>query len=142
MVEHLKGVLSEDKEANYIFVMDQLNTHKSEMLVKFIAEECGIPESDLGLKGKSGILKTMETRAAFLSDKSHKIHIVYTPKHSSWLNQIEMWFSILTRRILNRRFSFNSVDSLERKIHEFIDYYNKYLAKPFKWTYAGKVLQI
>ncbi len=77
-----------------------------------------------------------------LSKEEHKIRFIYTPRHSSWLNQIEMWFSILTRRILNKRYSFKSIKHLEAKIKEFIDYYNKYNAKPFKWTYAGKVLQI
>lgn len=120
--------------------MDQLNTHKSESLVRFIAESEGIPEDALGKKGEEGILKSMETRATFLSDPAHRVRIVYTPKHSSWLNQIELWFSILRRRLLNRRSSFSSVQHLELSIQHFIEYYNQHLAKAFRWTYAAKLL--
>jgi len=67
-----------------------------------------------------------------LEDESRRIRIVYTPKHSSWLNQIEIWFGILSRKILGRRASFKSIQELEKKILEFIKYYNENLAKPFK----------
>jgi hypothetical protein len=139
-VKHIREVVATDPKISYIFVMDQLNTHKSETLVKCIAEQEGIPTEELGKKGVEGILKSMETRAAFLSDTTHQIRIVYTPKHSSWMNQIEIWFSILKRRLLNRRSSFSSVQDLELRIQQFIDYYNQYLAKPFCWTYANKLL--
>ncbi|OPZ93939.1 MAG: hypothetical protein BWY74_00943 [Firmicutes bacterium ADurb.Bin419] len=114
----------------------------SEALVRFIAEKCNISDTDLGVKDKTGILKSMESRASFLSDKSHAIRIVYTPKHSSWLNQIEMWFGIITRRFLNKRASFKSVEDLENGIQIFIKFYNDHMAKPFKWTYEGKLLRI
>ncbi|UOF88760.1 transposase [Fodinisporobacter ferrooxydans] len=141
-VEHIRQVVRHDPTAPYLLVMDQLNTHKSESLVRFVAAECGIPEEALGEKGKSGVLKTMESRAAFLTDPSHRIRVIYTPKHSSWLNQIECWFSILSRRLLNKRASFVSVEDLEQRIAAFIDYYNEHLAKPFRWTYAGKLLKM
>ena len=120
--------------------MDQLNTHQSEGLVRYIAKECGI-EDDLGEKNKSGILKNMKSRQEFLENEEHRIRIVYTPKHCSWLNQVEMWFSILGRMLLNKRASFKSLEVLKSKIKEFIEYYNTNLAKPFKWTYSGKLLQ-
>ena len=101
---------------NHLFITDNLNTHMSESLVKFVAQIEGIDESVLGVKGKSGILKSMESRAAFLMDRSHQIAFKYTPKHCSWLNQIECWFSILTRRLLNRRSSFKSGGVLKCRV--------------------------
>ena len=139
-LNHIAAVVSLAPNDKYIFVMDQLNTHKSESLVKYVAEQCGIKE-DLGKKGEYGILESMKTRQAFLEDETHGIRIVYTPKHSSWLNQIEIWFGILSRKILGARASFKSVQELEEKILKFITYYNENLAKPFKWNYVGKLLK-
>lgn len=93
----------------------------------------------MGEKGKRGILKNRQSRAQFLSDSSHRMVFHYTPKHTSWLNQIELWLSILARKLLKRG-SFTSVADLEAKVLAFIDYYNRTMAKPFKWTYQGKPL--
>ena len=139
---HIEGVISHNPNDRHIFVTDNLNTHMSETLVKLVALQCGIDEQSLGVKGKEGILKTMASRAEFLMDDTHKIVFVYTPKHCSWLNQIECWFSILTRRLLNKRSSFATVHELEQKIKDFIDYYNQFLKKPFQWNYKGKLLMI
>lgn len=136
--EHIKRVIETDPQAEWIFVADQLNTHKSEALVRLVAQECGL-EDDLGIKGKCGILLSMETRAVFLQSASHRIRFVYTPKHASWLNQVEIWFSILVRKLL-RRASFSSKENLRQRILAFIDYFNATMAKPFKWTYAGRPL--
>ena len=137
-VRHIEHTIQTDPEAPWIFIVDQLNTHQSASLVHKVADWCGIQE-ELGVKGKCGILASMESRAEFLQDPSHRIRLVYTPKHTSWLNQVEIWFSILVRRLLKRG-SFTSVEELRQRMLAFIDYFNKTMAKPFKWTYAGRPL--
>jgi hypothetical protein len=138
---HLQAVIATDPKASrWHIVCDRLNTHQSESLVRWVADLSGI-EEDLGVKGESGILASMVSRAAFLSDPSHTVVFHYTPKHSSWLNQIEIWLSILVRKLLKRG-SFTSVEDLEAKVFAFIDYYNRTMAKPFKWTYQGKALTV
>ncbi len=134
---HIERTLAEDPEGVWLFVTDQLNTHQSETLVRLVAERCGLADA-LGAKGKSGVLRSMATRAAFLSDPTHRIQFVYLPKHTSWLNQVEMWFSILVRRVLKRG-DFPSQEALQARILAFIEYFNK-TAKPFKWTYTGRPL--
>ena len=136
---HIAQTIALDPDANWTFVVDQLNTHQSETLVFLVAQQCAI-EDHLGVKGESGILQSMATRRAFLNDPTHRIRFVYTPKHSSWLNQIEVWFSILMRRLLKRA-SFTSTEDLRDRILAFIDYFNRVLAKPFKWTYTGRPLK-
>lgn len=139
-VQHIEATIATDPGTRWIIINDQLNTHKSEGLVRLIARLCdtGI---DLGEKGESGILKNMETRKAFLEDVSHRICFIYPPKHCSWLNQVEIWFSILSRKLIKRG-NFKSLDDLMDKIRRFIDFFNHHLAKPFKWTYEGKPLKI
>ncbi len=136
---HVQGVVGTDLAvARWHFVVDNLNIHCSESLVRYVAAASDL-DLDLGEKGKSGILHTCRSRAAFLSDPSHRVVFHYTPKHSSWLNQIEIWLSILVRKLLQRG-SFTSVDDLREQILAFIAYYNRTMAKPFKWTYQGKAL--
>jgi transposase len=137
--QHIARTVAIDPDAEWIFVVDQLNIHMSETLVQVVAAECGLDET-LGTKGTHGILKSMSTRRAFLSDPTHRVRFVYVPKHSSWLNQIEIWFSLLMRRLLKRA-SFTSTADLQARILAFIDYFNRTMAKPFKWTYTGRPLQ-
>jgi transposase len=137
---HIARTIDLDPEGEWIFITDQLNTHQSEALVGLVAERCSLNQ-DLGEKGKEGILQSKQTRAAFLKDPSHRIRFVYTPKHTSWLNQVECWFSILVRRLLKRA-SFTSVEELRDKILAFIEFFNRTLAKPFKWTYQGRPLTV
>ena len=109
-------------------------------MVRNVASACGVAE-DLGVKGRSGVLKSVATRKAFLRDASHRVRFVYVPKHTSWLNQIEIWFSILVRRVI-RRGNFTSAMDLRGKILAFIVYFNRTLAKPFKWTFTGRPLNV
>lgn len=133
-VAHVAQTVATDPQARWVFVVDNLNTHQSEGLVLWVAQACGI-EGDLGVKGKKGVLKSQKSRAQFLSDKWHRIRLVYTPKHTSWLNQIELWFSILVRKLL-RRASFSSVEDLKARIRAFIDYFNRTMARPIQWLYS------
>lgn len=135
----IRITLKSDPEASWVFACDGLNTHKSEALVRLVAEFCDL-DMDLGVKGKFGVLKSMESRAEFLHEPSHKIRFVYTPKHCSWMNQIEIWFGIISRQLLKRK-SYSSVLILEESIRNFIQQYNL-TAHPFKWTYAGVPLTI
>ena len=140
--EHIESVISLYPDDRHLFTTDNLNIHMSESLVRMVAQIDNIDESTLGIKGKCGILKNMQSRKEFLTDESHQIVFEYTPKHCSWLNQIECWFSIITRRLLNKRATFNSVEELEQKIKSFIDYYNQFLKKPFQWNFKGKLLRV
>ncbi len=136
---HVIHLLAQSPDAaKYHLVMDCLNTHQSEALVRLAASLEPIP-MELGRKGKSGILHSMTTRSEFLADPTHRLVIHFTPKHCSWMNQIEIWFGILMRKLL-RRGNFTSTDVLKTRILEFVEYFNRTMAKPFKWTYKGKPL--
>jgi DDE superfamily endonuclease len=134
---HIQRLVASDPEATkWHIILDNLNTHQSEGLVRWIAELEGIGPQLLGVKGKSGILQSMASRAAFLHDRRHKVVLYYTPKHASWMKQVEIWLSILVRKLLKRG-NFLSVDDLRDQILAFIAYYNRTMAKPIKWTYTG-----
>lgn len=136
---HIARTLEKDPEGVWIFVADRLNIHQSVSLVDLVAHQCGLTAEVARLRAQGG-LKAMASRAAWLSDPTHRIQFVYTPTHTSWLNQIEMWFSMLVRRALKRG-NFPSVEALRERILAFIAYYNQ-TAKPFQWTYKGRPLVI
>jgi transposase len=135
---HIKQTLATDPEASWVFVADNLNIHCSETLVHVVAKVCEIPTA-LGKKGKHGVLRSVASRQTFLSDPSHRVRFVYTPKHSSWLNQIETVFGVIMRKVI-RRGSFTSVNDLRDKLSNFIEYFNRVFANPFRWTYTGRPL--
>jgi transposase len=128
----------------FVFVVDQLNTHKSESLVRLMARLNG-DEQDLGKKGKSGILKNMTSRMEYLEsdelenprEQKQRIRFVYTPKHCSWLNVVEGWFSGLQSRLLTL-LSCKSTEGLADKILEYIAYYNEKWAKKINWMKVKK----
>ena len=157
-----KQIASAAAGTKWNIVLDNLNIHLSESLVRVIAKHLGIEQAGLGQKGKHGLrprppglrprppglrprppglLKSMQTREQFLTDPGHRITFYFTPRHASWLNQIEIWFSILARKLIQRG-NFTSKADLRAKINAFIYVFNKTMAKPFKWTYAGKPLTI
>jgi putative transposase len=134
---HLQRLIASDPTATkWHLMLDNLNIHQSESLVCWVAEREGLVLETLGVKGKSGILQSMESRAAFLHDPTHQVVFYYTPKHASWMNQVEIWLSILVRKLLKRG-NFLSLDDLRSQILAFITYYNQTMAKPIKWTYTG-----
>ena len=104
--------------------------------VRWVADLEGIKQETLGVKDKRGILRSMASRAVFLHDPTHRAVFYYTPKHASWMNQVEIWLSILVRKLLKRG-NFTSLDDLRGQILAFIDYYNRTMAKPIKWVHTG-----
>jgi putative transposase len=134
---HFQRLIASDPEATKWHIMlDNLNIHQSESLVRWVAQQEGIAPETLGVKGKSGILQSMESRAAFLHDPTHTVVVYYTPKHASWMNQVEIWLSILVRKLLKRG-NFTTLNDLRDQILAFIAYYNRTMAKPIKWTFTG-----
>ncbi|WP_422447095.1 MULTISPECIES: transposase [unclassified Endozoicomonas] len=120
---------------------DLLNTHMCEAAVMTAARVEKTSEEELGTKRKSGILQNLKTRAMYLTDPTHKIMFHYTPKHACWLNQIEIWFSILVRRFLKRN-SFTTKEDLKVRLYGFIEFFNERMAKPFKWAFKDRPLQV
>jgi transposase len=136
---HIVRTVSLNASAGWVFIVDNLDTHRSGELVRWVAGQLG-DEQDLGEMSKRGILGSRKSRAAYLSDPAHRIRFAYTPRHASWVNQVELWFSVLSRRFL-RRASFTSLDDLQTRLLAFIGYFNEVLAHPYRWTYTGRPLR-
>jgi hypothetical protein len=141
-LEHCKRTVALHPDSKWRIISDQLNTHWSESLVLWIVlmEGLKLPSEELGVKGRSGILKSQETRKAFLTAPERRIRFIYVPKHSSWLNQVEIWFSVVVRRVIKRS-NFTSVEALKERLLDFIEYFNRTMAKPYRWTFTGQPLK-
>jgi transposase len=116
----------------YDWVMDNLNTHWSLDVCRLVARWCKVPFEPEKLK-KGG------QRRAFLGDPRHRHVFHFTPKHGSWLNQAELFFSVLHRRFLARG-SFPSAKDFDRRLERFLKDYNVRHAHPYRWTYTGEPL--
>ena len=139
-LKHIQATVAHDESGKWRFIVDNLNVHCSASLVKWVARLEGLKPQDLGKKDRHGILKNQASRRAFLSDRTHRIHFVYLPKHSSWLNQIEPIFGIVNRKVM-RGGDFESVADLEEKLRRFLSYFNDTMASPMTWTHTGKPTQ-
>jgi hypothetical protein len=116
----------------YDWVVDNLNTHWSLEVCRLVAQWCNVP----------CVVQTLERgvqRRAFLNDPTHTHVFHFTPTHGSWLNQVELWCSVLARRFLKRG-DFSSSDDFETRLMDYLDVYNTHHAHPYRWTYTGQPL--
>lgn len=109
-LDFMQEVAAKYPDKDLYFIMDNFRTHKTKEVMEWVEKQGG------------------------------RIHFHFTPTHASWLNQIELWFSILARKFLKRNI-FISVDDMVRKLMAYIEEYNQN-AKPFRWTYAGEPLKV
>lgn len=114
------------------WVVDNLNTHWSLQACEILA----------ALNGRSfcpRALRRGEQRKAFLTDPDYAHRFVFTPKHGSWLNQVELWFGTLARRFLKRG-DFKSAQEFVTRLTAYLEDHNAHRAHPYRWTYTGQPL--
>lgn len=99
---YIEQTVATDPEAGWIVVAENLTTHGSASVVLLVAGQCGLLADLLGTKGKSGVLRSVATRREFSMEAGYRVRFIYVPKHTSWLNQVEIWFSVLTQRLIRR----------------------------------------
>ena len=130
---HLANVVRQLPDMHrYDWVVDNLNTHWSLAVCRLVAPWCNIPCAPK-------MLRRGVERRAFLSDPTHQHVFHFTPKHGSWLNQVELWFSVLARRFLKRG-DFCSPHDFATRLLDYLDVYNTHHAHPYRWTYTGQPL--
>ena len=132
-VRHLENVATQfPLMKRFDWVVDNLNTHWSLDVCRWVAQRSDIPcDRDA--------LQTGQLRREFLRDPRHKHVFHFTPIHGSWLNQVELFFSVLSRRFLKRG-DFASAAAFEERLDAWLANYNRDHAHPYRWTYAGEPL--
>jgi transposase len=117
---------------------EAIHRNDSDTFIRFLRKLLAAhPGQDLHVILDNGSSHRSKKTRAWIA-KRKRLHVYYTPTHASWLNQIEIWFGILTRRVV-RRGIFQSRQELVDKLMEFIRAYNQD-ARPFQWTYTGSPL--
>lgn len=130
---HLKQVADHFRTWSRItWVMDNLNTHWSQ-------QACEVLAALNGLVFEPKRLSTGAERRAFLTDPEHRYRFVFTPTHGSWLNQVELFFSVLARRFLQRG-DFACAAEFEERLAAYLEAYNAREKHPYRWTYTGQPL--
>jgi hypothetical protein len=132
-VAHLRHVQQTYPDfQGYDWIVDNLNTHWSLDVCRLVAEWCDVPlvEKDLECGAQ---------RRAFLSDPQHRVVFHFTPIHGSWLNQVELFFSVLSRQFL-RHGDFDSAAQFAERLQRWLEDYNQHKAHPYRWTYTGEPL--
>ena len=129
-LSQVEGRLTQIK--GFDWVLDNLNTHWRLEVCRVIAQLCDVPF-------EAAVLQTGKQRRAFLTEPTHKHVFDFTPIHGSWLNQVELWFSVFGRRFLKRG-DLASMADFEARLLRYVEDYNGCHANQYRWTYTGTPL--